>query len=99
MIFQYFVPHSIVLYCFAPHHEAKPCPINRVFIFSQQSMIERKDTVTGRGNHEKVAGHLQTGSVRSQGETSLTLFLLTVHHFVCKIALAGLWLHSHPYLL
>ena len=51
------------------------------------------------GNHEKVAGHLQTGSVRSQGETSLTLFLLTVHHFVGKIALAGLWLHSHPYLL
>ena len=49
-------------------------------------MIERKDTVTGRGNHEKVAGHLQTGSVRSQGENSLTLFLLTVHHFVGKIA-------------
>ena len=48
-----------------PTHETRPCPINRVFIFSQQSMIERK-------------------------ETSLTLFLLTVHHFVCKIALAGL---------
>ena len=62
-------------------------------------MIERKDTVTGRGNHEKVAGHLQTGSVRSQGETSLTLFLLTVHHFVCKIALTALSLHAHPYLL
>ena len=60
--------------------------------------IERKDTVTGKGNHEKVAGHLQTGSVRSRGETSLTLFLLTVHHFVCKIALAELcFIPTHTY--
>ena len=59
-------------------------------------MIERKDTVTGRGNHEKVAGHLQTGSVRSQGETSLTLFLLTVRHFVGKIALQDIGFIPNP---
>ena len=40
----------------------------------------------GHGNHEQVASPLQTESVRSQGETSLTLFLLAVYHFVKKIA-------------
>ena len=48
--------------------------------------MKEKDTVTGIGNHEKVSSHFQTGSVRSLGETSLTLFLLAVYHFVEKIA-------------
>ena len=50
---------------------------------------ERKDTATGRGNHEKAASHPPTGSVSfsltlnntSQSDTSLTLLLLAVSHF------------------
>ena len=48
--------------------------------------MKEKTQLMGHGNHEQVASLLQTGSVRSQGETSLTLFLLTVYHFVEKIA-------------
>ena len=82
----------------AAPHTVKPSPVpwtESLFSVSR-AWHERKDTVTGTGNHEKLSCHLQAGSVRSQGETSLTLFLLTVHHFVCKIALAGLRLQSQP---
>ena len=48
--------------------------------------MNEKTQLMGRGNHEQVASRLQTGSVRSQGETTLTLFLLAVYHFVGKIA-------------
>ena len=48
--------------------------------------MKEKTQLMGRGNHEKVAIPLQTGSVRSLSETSLTLFLLAVYHFVGKIA-------------
>ncbi|MEE1003728.1 MAG: hypothetical protein UH685_00105 [Bacteroidaceae bacterium] len=48
--------------------------------------MKEKTQLMGHGNHEQVASHLQTGSVRSQCETSLTLFLLAVYHFVGKIA-------------
>ena len=63
-----------------------PVPLTESLFSVSRAWHERKDTVTGIGNHEKVSSHLQTGSVRSQGENSLTLFLLTVHHFVGKIA-------------
>jgi len=48
--------------------------------------MKEKTQLMGHGNHEQVASLLQTGSVRSLGETSLTLFLLAVYHFVEKIA-------------
>ena len=48
--------------------------------------MKEKTQLMGHGNHEQVASRLQTGSVRSQGETSLTLFLSAVYHFVGKIA-------------
>ena len=90
---------SFPIWCYnASPHTMKPSPVPLTeSLFSvSRAWPERKDTVTGIGNHEKVTSHLQTGSVRSQGETSLTLFLLAVYHFVWKIALAGHWLQSHP---
>ena len=78
--------------CFAPHHEANPSPINRVFIF----MTWKKRHCYRVGNHEKVSSNLLTGAVRSQGDPSRPLFLITVHHFVWKIALAGLCLLLPP---
>ena len=81
----------------SPHTmKPSPVPLTESLFSVSRAWPERKDTVTGIGNHEKVTSHLQTGSVRSQGETSLTLFLLAVYHFVWNIALAGHWLQSHP---
>ena len=44
-----------------------------------------------------MSSHLQTGTVRLQGEPSQSLFLVTVHHFVYKIAHSGLWLMFPPF--
>ena len=96
MIKQVLVIFSLFI-CFAPHHEANPSPINRVFISFQQSMTWKKRHCNRAGNHEKMSSHLQTGTVRSQGEPSLSLFLVTVHHFVYKIAHTGLWLLFPPF--
>ena len=48
--------------------------------------MKEKTQLMGPGNHKQKASLLQTGSVRSPGETSLTLFLPAVYHFVGKIA-------------
>ena len=58
--------------------------------------MKEKTQLMGHGNHEQVASLLQTGSVRSLGETSLTLFLLAVYHFVGKIAFVDYDIIPYP---
>lgn len=69
---------SFPIWCYnASPHTMKSCPVPLTEIFFFQSAkhdMNEKTQLMGRGNHEQVASRLQTGSVRSQGETSLTLF-------------------------
>ena len=62
-------------------------PIAETLFSVSRAWHERKDTATGRGNHEKAGSPMPTGSVSSQGDTSLTLLLLAVSHFALWLPL------------